>query len=296
MHAWTERFLSHLVNERQLAALTVKNYRRDLQKVVAYCDKRGIESWQLFDVHHTRAFVAHQHKAGLSGRSLQRVLSTMRTFFAFLVREGELRKNPVSAVKAPKSLRKLPKALDVDQLGHLLDITPNDPLAIRDRAIMELFYSSGLRLAELSSLQVSDVDFIDATVRITGKGSKTRVVPVGRYAIRALNDWLDKRTAMVSKDENRLFVSIRGMPLSHRAIQLRIRQWAIKQGTPVNVHPHMLRHSFATHLLESSGDLRAVQELLGHADISTTQVYTHLDYQHLAKIYDEAHPRARKKS
>jgi len=287
-------FLDYLRYERRLAALTIENYRRDLARAREFCIKQQVDNWAQVDVHHIRAFVTAQHRKGLGGRSLQRVLSVLRTLFNFLIREGVAASNPVMGVRAPKSARKLPDVLDVDQIGHLLNMNNEDTLARRDHAMMELMYSSGLRLSELVNLNANDIDFDDAMVRITGKGSKTRVVPVGRFACDALRKWLPCRAALVESNEPALFVSRLGRRLSPRNVQLRLQEWAIKQGITTRVHPHMLRHSFASHLLESSGDLRAVQELLGHTDISTTQIYTHLDFQQLAKAYDQAHPRAKK--
>jgi len=293
-----EKFLDYLRYERRLAPLTLENYRRDLGKVRHYCVKHQVSTWRQVDVHRIRTFVAEQHRKGLGGRSIQRILSALRTLFRFLLREGVVSSNPVNGVRAPKTPRRLPDVLDVDQVGHLLNITDEDDLARRDLAMMELIYSSGLRLSELVNLNIDDIDFGDAMVRITGKGSKTRVVPVGRYAFDAIRKWLTCRESLVVDNDEvpALFISRQGRRLSPRAVQLRIQEWVIKQGVSTNVHPHMLRHSFASHLLESSGDLRAIQELLGHADISTTQIYTHLDFQQLAKAYDEAHPRAKKRS
>jgi len=291
-----EAFFDYLQNERRLSPLTLENYRRDLQKVMVYCHEQNVESWQQIDVHHVRGVVAQLHRRGLGGRSLQRLLSALRTLFNYLLRESVVKNNPAQGVSAPRSPRKLPKTLDVDQVAQLLDVDDNDPLVVRDRTMMELIYSCGLRLAELAGLDVNDVDRRDAVVRITGKGGKTRLVPVGRYALAALDKWLKCRAVMAESANPALFVGKTGRRLGHRAIQLRLRQWAVARGLPEALHPHMLRHSFASHMLESSGDLRAVQELLGHADISTTQIYTHLDFQHLAKVYDKAHPRAKKQS
>ena len=291
-----EAFFDYLQNERRLSPLTLENYRRDLQKVMCYCHEQKIESWQQIDVHHVRGVVAQLYRRGLGGRSLQRLLSALRTLFNYLLRESMVKNNPAQGVSAPRSPRKLPKTLDVDQVAQLLDVDDNDPLVVRDRAMMELIYSCGLRLAELAGLDINDVDRHDAVVRITGKGSKTRLVPVGRYALAALDKWLKCRAVMTESANPALFVGKTGRRLGHRAIQLRLRQWAVARGLPEALHPHMLRHSFASHMLESSGDLRAVQELLGHADISTTQIYTHLDFQHLARVYDKAHPRAKKRS
>lgn len=291
-----EAFFDYLQNERRLSSLTLQSYRRDLQKVMRYCQEQNIDGWQRLDVHHVRGLVAQLHRRGLGGRSLQRLLSALRTLFNYLLREGVVKNNPVQGVRAPKTPRKLPKTLDVDQLNQLLESDETDLLALRDHTMMELIYSSGLRLAELAGLDINDIDRRDAVVRITGKGSKTRVVPVGRHALAALERWLKGRAAWVAPDNMALFVGKSGRRLGHRAIQLRLREWAVRRGLPEALHPHMLRHSFASHMLESSGDLRAVQELLGHADISTTQIYTHLDFQHLAKVYDQAHPRARKRA
>ncbi len=291
-----EAFFNYLKNERRLSPLTLENYRRDLRKVVSYCREQRIESWQQLDLHHVRRLVAQLHRRGLGGRSLQRLLSALRSLFNYLLREGAVKHNPAQGVRAPKVARKLPKTLDVDQMNQLLDAGESDPLALRDRAMMELIYSSGLRLAELAGLNLADIDPCDAVIRITGKGGKTRIVPVGRHALAALAGWLQCRAEWVSTDNSALFISKRGRRLGHRAIQLRLRAWAVQRGLAESLYPHMLRHSFASHLLESSGDLRAVQELLGHADISTTQIYTHLDFQHLARVYDRAHPRAKRVS
>lgn len=296
LFAGGEAFFDYLKNERRLSPLTQQHYRRDLQKVMRYCRQQEINDWHQLDVHHVRALVAQLHRRGLGGRSLQRLLSSLRALFNYLMREGVVKKNPVVGVSAPKNARKLPRVLDVDQMGHLLAIDERDPLALRDRAMMELIYSSGLRLAELAGLDLGDIDQRDAVVRVTGKGSKTRIVPIGSHALAALQRWLRCRAEFVVAGNMALFVGKSGRRLGHRAIQLRLREWAIKRGLPESLHPHMLRHSFASHMLESSGDLRAVQELLGHADISTTQIYTHLDFQHLARVYDQAHPRAKKRS
>ena len=293
--SWRQAFRDHLVNERRYAALTVKHYLRDIDCFIDYCRSAAIDSLAQVDSHLLRRFVAFRHRQGQSGRSLQRCLSSLRALFNYLIREDAIKLNPVAGIRAPKTERKLPELLDADQMSVLLAIDEGDDLARRDAALLELVYSSGLRLAEVAALDLTDIDFSDAVVRVTGKGSKTRVVPVGRQAIGCLRLWLPVRNRLAAADESALFVSGRGNRLSHRAIQQRVRHWAVKQGMPLAVHPHMLRHSFASHLLESSGDLRAVQELLGHADISTTQIYTHVDFQHLTRVYDQAHPRARKR-
>lgn len=293
---WPQRYIAHLAQERRLSGLTVDSYRRDLTAFAEFCGAQNLTAWEAVTVQHVRAFVAKRHREGLSGRSLQRTLSTLRGFFNYLIREDCNGHNPAQLVRAPKGPRTLPHALDVDQLKHLLDKTPQTDLEIRDQAMLELLYSSGLRLAELVSLRLGDLDLADAGMRVVGKGSKTRLVPIGHYAGQALRQWLKLRTTLARPDEDAVFVSRQGGALTPRAVQQRLASWARHYQADSRLHPHMLRHSFASHLLESSGDLRAVQELLGHADISTTQVYTHLDFQHLARIYDAAHPRARKKS
>lgn len=294
--AWLERFFNHLIHERNLSPHTVKAYRHDLERLVEFCDAGNISEWRALNGHQVRGFVSSGQRSGLGGRSLRRRLSAVRAFYNYLLREAVLANNPALGILAPKSGRRLPASLDVDQMARLLDIKTTEGLACRDRALLELCYSSGLRLAELIGLDVRDIDLSDATVRITGKGNKVRVVPVGRYACSALRDWLKERIKYTSEDEPAMFVGRYGKRLTARAVQLRVREWSRRQGMDTPVHPHQLRHSFASHLLESSGDLRAVQELLGHADISTTQIYTHLDFQHLAKVYDKAHPRAKKRS
>ena len=293
--AEVNRFLQYLRTERRMSPHTVTNYRRDLLRLSTFRAQQSIDDWRAFDVHKARAYVAVLHRAGLSGRSIQRFLSAARSFYRYLLREKLVTHNPLVGVSAPKTPKRLPKTLSAEQTGALVGIDTNDTLSVRDRAILELFYSSGLRLAELVGLNLDVLDLTDATVRVTGKGAKTRVLPVGRYARAALQQWLTRRAQWTAAGEPALFVSRSGARLGARAVQLRLRYWARHQGIGVPVHPHMLRHSFASHLLESSGDLRAVQELLGHVDISTTQIYTHLDFQHLAKVYDKAHPRARRK-
>ena len=293
----TERNNIHnfLKTLQHLSSHTQKAYQRDLDNLYQYCDTREIDNWKDIDGRQIQGFVAWRHRQGISGRSLQRNLSAIRAFYRYLIDRGLARQNPATGILAPKTANRLPKVLDVDQTQQLVQIDGDDPLAIRDRAILELVYSSGLRLSELINLDVNDIDLGDALVTVTGKGKKTRTVPVGRHAISAIKKWLPKRQDYVNDNESAMFVSRNGQRISARNIQQRLKQWAIKQGLANHVHPHMLRHSFASHLLESSGDLRAIQELLGHADISTTQVYTHLDFQHLAKVYDQAHPRAHKK-
>jgi len=292
---WIDRFIRHLEFERRLSAATCKHYRRDLESLQAFCDEAGIASWPELDSEHIRVYSARCFRRGLSSRSIQRRLSATRSFFRYLLRERHVRRNPVQAVSAPKGAKRLPASLDTDRMARLLEIPGDGALVDRDRAILELLYSSGLRLAELTDLNVGDVDARDATVRVTGKGNKERIVPVGSKALEALARWQKTRAAIADLDEKALFVSQRGTRLSRRSVQARVDYWARRQGIDTKVYPHLFRHSFATHLLESSHDLRAVQELLGHANISTTQVYTHLDFQHLAQIYDKTHPRARAK-
>ena len=288
-------FARYLATERRLSPHTATAYLHDLQALVDYCATHGVEDWAGVDSHRVRSFAARSHAGGLAPRSVQRRLSAVRTFYAYLIREGAVRANPAVDVRAPKQARRLPQTLDADQMGRLLDLEVQTPLDARDLAMMELFYSSGLRLAELVQLDLGQVDLADRTVRVLGKGSKTRIVPVGSKALAALGAWLKERPQLASPQTQALFVARNGGRLGARAVQLRVAAAARRQGLPMGMHPHLFRHSFATHLLESSQDLRGVQELLGHADISTTQVYTHLDFQHLARIYDKAHPRARRK-
>ena len=291
---WIDRFIRHLEFERRLSPHTCKNYRRDIEALAEWCEKAGAASWADVDNEHIRAFSAACFRKGLNPKSIQRRLSAGRSFFRYLMREKEVSKNPITSVAAPKAGKRLPGNLDADRMARLLDIPGDGPLVDRDRAILELLYSSGLRLAELVGLNLGDVDMQDATVRVTGKGNKDRIVPVGRFALQALRQWSTSRVQLANVDEKALFVSNRGGRISPRSVQARVKHWAKRQGIDANVYPHLFRHSFATHVLESSHDLRGVQELLGHANISTTQVYTHLDFQHLAQIYDQTHPRARK--
>jgi integrase/recombinase XerC len=291
-----ESYLKHLATERRLSPHTSSNYARDLRALADYLERINLSDWGKVDSQHVRVFAARAHAGGLSPRSVQRRLSAVRGFFNYLVRERIVPSNPAVDIRAPKAARRLPGTLDVDQLNQLLDIPPEDTLAVRDKAIMELFYSSGLRLDELVGLDLRDLDLADRTVRVLGKGRKTRVVPVGRKAVEALRTWLRDRAGLASLEDAALFVGRNGTRLKHRAVQLRIAYWARRKGLPSHVHPHLFRHSFATHLLESSKDLRGVQELLGHADISTTQIYTHLDFAHLARTYDASHPRAKRKT
>lgn len=290
-----ERFLDHLKLERRLSENTAKSYRRDLVCLAEFCDRQDIAAFTDLRSHHLRRFAAASHASGLSPRSIQRRLSGARSFMNYLIREGQLKNNPGADVSAPQVPRSLPNTLDVDQMARLLEIEGDELETVRDRAMLELFYSSGLRLAELVGLDIGAVDLADGTVRVTGKGNKTRIVPVGRLARKQINAWLKIRVQLAGEAEPALFVGPRGTRISPRTVQARVRHWALRAGVSQRVYPHLFRHSFATHLLESSSDLRSVQEMLGHADISTTQIYTHLNFQHLAQVYDKSHPRARRK-
>ncbi len=287
-------YLAYLGNERQYSPLTIENYTRDLRQLF---DAAGETQLADLQSHQIRRFVAQLHGAGLGGKSLARMLSAWRGFFTYLIRDHRFKSNPCNGLRAPKSARNLPHTLSPDEAVRMVDLpTNNDVLALRDKAMFELLYSSGLRLAELIGLEPTALDFNDGSVRVTGKGNKTRIVPIGSHAIAALQTWMQAREMLIKEDEQALFINRNGSRIGARSVQLRMKEWGIKQGIASNVHPHLLRHSFASHVLQSSGDLRAVQEMLGHASISTTQVYTHLDFQYLAKIYDSAHPRAKKKA
>lgn len=283
------RFIEHLRSERHLSPHTLSNYQRDLFRLAEQDSERQLDKIDALTI---RTQLAALHRSGLSGKSLQRWLSALRTFFAFCMQNGWIKYNPATGIKAPKSPRKLPKTLDVDAVGQLLNRSGDSWLELRDHAMVELIYSSGLRLSELTRLDLNDIDLHEASIEVTGKGNKTRILPVGSHAIAAIRGWLKVRNEAAKEGETALFISQRGARLSNRSVQLRLEQLGLRQGSNQRLHPHMLRHSFASHILESSGDLRAVQELLGHANLSTTQVYTHLDFQHLASVYDKAHPRA----
>jgi len=287
-------FLSHLIRERRLSPHTAEGYRHDVCVLLELAQEQD-SALQDLQIHQIRRFIARLHGRGLGGKSLARMLSAWRGFFNYLARDHGFSRNPCTGVRPPKSPKSLPKALSPDEATRLVGFTQDDPLAVRDRAMFELLYSSGLRLSELTSLSLGDVSFEAATVRVIGKGNKTRVVPVGSHALQALQVWLPVRESLPPRNDSALFLNQRGDAISARAVQSRLKAWGIRQGLPGHVHPHMLRHSFASHVLQSSGDLRAVQEMLGHASISTTQVYTHLDFQYLAKVYDQTHPRAKRK-
>jgi integrase/recombinase XerC len=297
MHLWEasiEHYLDYLKVERQASPHTVTNYERDLRSVAASAASREVEGWTQLDAKDVRSIIAEQHREGISGRSLARRLSAVRGLYNHLMRHGKAEHNPAQDILAPKDRKALPATLDPDEVSRLLTQNLNDPMICRDLAMFELMYSSGLRLAELVGIDLADLDLSVGQVRVTGKGGKVRDLPVGEHAIEAINKWLGYRRSMPGSDERAVFLSSRGKRIAPRTVQMRLKKLAESQGLDRDCYPHMLRHSFASHLLESSGDLRAVQELLGHADISTTQIYTHLDFQHLAQVYDESHPRARR--
>ena len=295
MQAALDAYLKHLRSERQMSPHTLDAYQCDLLKVIELCSKQGVDSWATLDVRQLRSFVARLHQQGLSARSLARLLSATRGLYSFLIAEGVCQHDPATGIAPPKRERRLPRTLDADRTSQLLDgAVEDDFIGLRDQAILELFYSSGLRLAELAGLNLQQLDLLGGLVEVLGKGSKTRVLPLGRKAREALENWLPQR-AQANPPDDAVFISAKGRRLGPRAIQLRVGQAGVRE-LGQHLHPHMLRHSFASHMLESSQDLRAVQELLGHADIATTQIYTHLDFQHLATVYDGAHPRAKRKS
>ena len=289
-----EKFVHHISYERRLSPHTVSNYQRELIRLNEFRIGRELDSWSQITSRHAREFAGQCFRRGLSGQSISRMLAAVRTFYRYLMREKQVQINPFENVTAPKSSKKLPKFLTAEQAMKLVEVSGDDTISIRDRAILELFYSSGIRLQELVGLNLHDVDLRRKMVRVTGKGSKERIVPVGSKAIEALKNWYRRRQSWAAQGETALFVSNRGSRMSTRTVQNRIEVRAVEQGIPMRVHPHMLRHSFATHVLASSSDIRAVQELLGHSSLSTTQIYTHLDYGHLSKEYDRAHPRAKK--
>lgn len=296
MQALLEQFLESLRSERRTSPHTVAAYRRDLQTALGHFRQQGLKHWQELREPHVRHYVSVRSQAGMSARSLQRELSALRGFFDFLVRQRLTQDNPARAVKSPKAGKPLPATLNVDHVTALLEAKAVKDLEIRDQAMWELFYSSGLRLSELVGLNLHDLDLAEGSVMVrAGKGGKARLLPVGGFAQQAVSRWMPIRNGLLQEGEEALFVSRNGRRLSGRSVQLRLQQWGRKLGIERNLHPHLLRHSFASHLLEASGDLRAVQELLGHADIATTQIYTHLDFQHLAKVYDQAHPRAKRR-
>ena len=289
---YLDDYIQHLTFERGLSPLTCKNYIRDIQlfeSLLENADLKTVKNQQI------RRCIATLHSRELSSSSIARALSAWRGFYDYLIQHKDFTQNPVIGLRAPKAAKTLPQALSVDQAIKFVDIQGDGILEVRDHAMLELFYSSGLRLAELVNLDIGMLDFSEGTVIVTGKGNKTRIIPLGSHAANALQTWLQQRLNIKLDDKDAVFVTQQGKRITPRAVQYRVKSWAIKQGINTDMHPHLLRHSFATHVLQSSQDLRAVQEMLGHANISTTQVYTHLDFHHLAKVYDTAHPRAKKK-
>ncbi|AUI67051.1 MULTISPECIES: tyrosine recombinase XerC [Glaesserella] len=294
LYQQTQPYWDFLRIEKQASPHTLSNYQRQLQAVCEMLQKADVAHWQDVDASTIRWILSQSHKQGLRAKSIGLRLVALRQFLAFLVKQGELKVNPTLGIKSPKANKHLPKNIDAEQIGQLLNIESNEPLDRRDVAMMELMYSSGLRLSELQQLDLGDMDLASGEVRLLGKGNKERIVPIGSKALDAIQKWLAVRGQFQPKD-NAVFLNQRGGRLSHRSIQLVMKKWGQKQALDTHLHPHKLRHSFATHMLEASQDLRAVQELLGHSSLSTTQIYTHLDFQHLAKIYDSAHPRAKRK-
>ncbi|MEE9446479.1 MAG: tyrosine recombinase XerC [Arenicellales bacterium] len=287
-------YLDFLAHERCISMHTVKSYQRDLTKLLHYTETLGLQTWAEITPEIARQFPAKLHAKGLGGKSIQRALSAARGLYQYLIERNDYALNPFIDVRAPKAQKKLPNTLNVDEIDQLLTEISSSTLGLRDQAIIELIYSAGMRLSELVSVNWQDATQGVGMIKVTGKGNKQRMVPIGRKASAAISAWLAVRSSLAKADEAALFVSQRGTRISMRSIQSRLDYWARKTGLNRKLHPHMLRHSFASHILESSGDLRAVQELLGHANISTTQIYTHLDFQHLAEVYDKAHPRARR--
>lgn len=288
-------FYIYMSSEKQFSPRTLDSYQRDLKKFIHYCDRNSLQNLAAITSQDIRHNLAQLHRTGLSGKSLHRWLSALRSFFNFCIKRGWCANNPADDIQAPKSPRTLPKTLDVDQAAQFIEVKGDSFLALRDRALLELIYSSGLRLSETTTLDLTDLDLSTGMIQVLGKGNKQRTLPVGSQAVAALSSWLTQRLLHTDETEPALFVTQRGNRLTNRAVQLRLQQLSLLQQMDNPVHPHMLRHSFASHMLESSSDLRLVQEMLGHANISTTQIYTHLDFQHLAKVYDQAHPRAQRK-
>jgi len=290
-----QAFYQYLQSEKRYSEHTLKNYQRDIRSFIEYCQTREIALWQSIDSQHVRDYVAQRHRKGLSGKSIQRLLSSLRSLFKYLIKYQKLKTNPAVGVTAPRTLRKLPEVLSPDDLNHLLTLDDSDPLAIRDMAIMELLYGCGLRLSELVDLNLNQIDWQSSTLNVIGKGRKQRLTPFGQKAAQAVKKWLATRSRYVAENEQAVFVSQRGTRISASCVQQRLKKWATVKGLDRRLYPHLMRHSFASHILQSSQDLRAVQELLGHANLTTTQIYTHVDFQQLAKVYDAAHPRAKKK-
>jgi integrase/recombinase XerC len=291
-----EKFFQYLQSERQYSPHTLSNYRRDINGFLAYCQQQNLDNWRAIDSQHVRDYVSRLHRQGSAGKSLQRLLSSLRSLFRHLLKQQKVLANPATGLRAPKSQKKLPEVLSPDALDHLLNIETKDPESFRDRAIMELFYSCGLRLSELTGLNLDSINWGEQILVVLGKGNKQRRVPFGNKARDAMQAWLTQRALIVAENEQAVFISLKGIRISPRSVEAQLKKRAREKGMFQRIYPHLLRHSFASHILESSGDLRAVQELLGHANLSTTQIYTHVDFQHLANVYDAAHPRARKKT
>ncbi|OQW73377.1 MAG: tyrosine recombinase XerC [Proteobacteria bacterium ST_bin11] len=284
-------YFCYLVSEKRVADHTSTNYQRDLKRFQSFCNVQELRLWQQVQDRDVRNYIAGRHKNGIGSKTIQRELAALRSFYRFLLKTNQVAHNPAQHVQAPKVSKRLPHVLDVDQMMGMLNATPDSVLETRDLAMFELFYSSGLRLSELVMLDLLGIDFSEGFLRVRfGKGGKQRQLPIGKKALDALKVWLANRPG----SGQAVFVSLQGRRLSQRSVQLRLDRWGKKNGIAEHLHPHMLRHSFASHLLEASKDIRAVQELLGHSNISTTQIYTHLDFQHLAAVYDQAHPRSRK--
>ncbi len=295
-HQQIQQFLTYLTFEKRVSPHTVKNYQRDLLKLQHFCDEQKLKTWNAVNSQQLRTHLALRHQQGLNAKSVKREFSAIRCFFTYLLTQKHISLNPSDGVKTPKITQTLPNLLDVEQIHVLLNAQPNSILEIRDLAMFELFYSSGLRLSELVYLDLQDIDLKNKTVFVRhAKGGKSRLLPLGSKAILAIQNWLQQRQPN-SHEEKAVFLSHRGTRLKQRAIEIRLAQWCIKKGIPEHIYPHLLRHSFASHLLQGCQDLRAVQDLLGHSNINTTQIYTHLDFTHLAAVYDNAHPRAKKKS
>jgi len=291
-----EKFFQYLQSERQYSPHTLSNYRRDINGFLAWCQQQNLSDWSNIESQHVRDYVSRLHRQGLAGKSLQRLLSSLRSLFRHLLKQNKILANPANGLRAPKSSKKIPEVLSPDALDHLINIETRDPESFRDRAIMELFYSCGLRLSELTGLDMDSINWGEQILTVLGKGKKDRRVPFGNKARDALKNWITQRALIVAENEPAAFISLKGIRISPRSVEAQLKKRAREKGMFQRIYPHLLRHSFASHILESSGDLRAVQELLGHANLSTTQIYTHVDFQHLANVYDAAHPRARKKT
>ena len=287
-----EKFFQYLQSERQYSPHTLSNYRRDISGFILYCQQNNLTDWSGIDSQHVRDYVSRLHRNGQSGKTLQRLLSSLRSLFRHLLKQQKIRANPANGLRAPKTQKKLPAVLSPDALDHLLNLEGNDAESLRDRAIMELFYGCGLRLSELTGLNMDDINWGEQILVVLGKGNKQRRVPFGNKARDALQNWLKQRDLLLAENETAVFISLKGKRITPRSVEAQLKKRAREKGMFQRIYPHLLRHSFASHILESSGDLRAVQELLGHANLSTTQIYTHLTTEKLKSVYDKAHPRA----